>query len=486
MYLYLVSIAGEIPLKSHVTRSRFVRRLIKNIEDTLLRKNVKEFKIWIDGARIFIKADCAIDNILTRIFGIHSIAKVIELEFDSLSDLADKVCEITRRYVKNRKFAVRVHRVGDHNFTSLDIAKIVGAKLKPYSSGVDLETPDVEIFIEIRNKKAYVFTEKLKGPKGLPIGVEGKALVLFSGGFDSPVAAWFTAKRGVKVDFLHFILTSPYSAYYAFKVAKHITEHWLYGYEPKFYIVDLSDIVSYIIENVRHDYSQVVLRAVMYIVASKIVKEKDYDTIVTGESIGQASSQTLKNLKVLEETLNLNTLIVRPLISLDKEEIIDYSRFIGTYNLSSIIKEYCVIARRHVVTKADPQILKSEIDKIPDDFFEKAVGSIKEYNILKTDPLKLLDTSEIEIDFIPEGAFIIDVRDYDEYRKWHIDKAVHISDITDTEKLKDKIVIVYCKSGSLSFIFAKKLREDGIKAFSLKGGILRIQELEKKGVCKVV
>lgn len=486
MNLYLVSMAGEIPLKSHITRSRFVRRLIKNIEDALLRRNVKEFKVWIDGARIFIKTNTTIDNILTRIFGIHSIAKVTELEFDSLSDLADRVCEIARRYVENRKFAVRVHRVGDHNFTSLDVAKIVGAKLKPYSSGVDLETPDVEVFIEIRNNKVYVFTEKLKGPKGLPIGVEGKALVLFSGGFDSPVAAWFTAKRGIKVDFLHFILTSPYSAYYAFKVAKHITEHWLYGYEPKFYTIDLSNIVSYIVENVRRDYSQVVLRAVMYIVASKIVKEKDYDTIVTGESIGQASSQTLKNLKVLEETLNLNTLIVRPLVSLDKEEIMDYSRFIGTYDLSSTIKEYCVIARRHVVTKADPQVLKSEIDKIPGDLFEKAINSIKEYNILKTNPLKLLDTSEIEIDFIPEGAFIIDVRDYDEYKKWHISKAVHISDITDTEKLKGKIVIVYCKSGSLSFIFAKKLREDGIKAFSLKGGILRIKELEKKGICKVI
>jgi len=164
---------------------------------------------------------------------------------------------------------VRVKRSGQHKFTSLDVARKVGELLKPYSAGVDLENPEVTVELEVRGSVAYLYTRTIRGPGGLPVGVEGKALVLFSGGFDSPVAAWFTAKRGVKVDFLHYYMGSTLSTYYAFQVAKELAFKWLYGYQPVFILVDFTDIISEISRKVEWSYRQVVLRAVMYSVAEK-------------------------------------------------------------------------------------------------------------------------------------------------------------------------------------------------------------------------
>lgn len=480
MPLYLVSVAGEIPLKSPRTRPRFVKRLIENIKDALERKNIKNYEIWTEDARLFIKTSKDAKDVLKRVFGIHSFADVVETHFKSLDDLAEKIKEFAKEKVKDKKFALRVHRVGNHEFTSLDVARIAGSLLKPFSSGVNLEKPDVEIFVEIRGERAYLFTDRTLGPQGLPIGVEGKALVLFSGGFDSPVAAWFAAKRGIKVDFLHFIITAPQSVYFTFKVAKYLAENWLFGYKPKFYVIDLTNITAYMMENVRRSYLQVVLRGIMYIIAARLAEKLKYDAIITGESIGQASSQTLKNLKVIEKAVSDKILVLRPLSTYDKEEIIKYSRKIGTYNLSESIREYCVMVQRHVTTRASLNVIKEELSKITADQIKKSLETMKSYDLLSLKSIDVMSITNLEIDFIPEEALIIDLRDYGKYKEWHVPGARHISEIDDFEKLRNKIIVLYCESGILSYLYAKKLRAEGIKAFSLKGGIKTATSISRK------
>ncbi len=474
---YIITIAGEVLLKSPRTRPRFIKKLLSNIQDAFKRNNVRDYKISVEGARIFIESKPDVSDLLKNIFGIYRFGEVVKVDFKDLKDLAIKISELAKHMVKDKKFAVRVHRVGEHDFTSIDVAREVGALLKPYSRGVDLDNPDIEVWIEVRGNKAYLYKSRIKGPGGLPIGVEGRVLVLFSGGFDSPVAAWFMAKRGAIVDLLHYIMGSPQLLYMVHRVAKVLADKWLYGYSPRMYIVDLREIINVIRENVKRSYRQVVLRAIMYIVADKVARKYGYDAIATGESLGQASSQTLVNLSVIEKAINIDTMILRPLIGLDKEDIINYSRLISTYEESSKVAECCTIAPTLVVTRAKLSELKEELEKIPKELIESAIKNIQIINILSTRVEELMPKNQIEIDFIPEGAIVVDLRSIDEYKKWHYPGALHVSMIDSYEKYKDKPIVFYCQFGHISYLMAYKLRSQGYKAFSLKGGIKTAKEL---------
>jgi thiamine biosynthesis protein ThiI len=472
---YLVTVSGELPLRSSRTRPRFYKRLIENIRDMAERHGAKLIESQVVEAKIRLNTDKDVLDGLSRVFGVHKAGVVLTHEFIDLDDLAKWVFENTRSLIQGKKFAVRVKRSGQHTFTSLDVARKVGELLKPYSAGVDLENPEVTVELEVRGSVAYLYIRTIRGPGGLPVGVEGKALVLFSGGFDSPVAAWFTAKRGVKVDFLHYYMGSALSTYYAFQVAKELASKWLYGYQPVFILVDFTDIISEISRKVEWSYRQVVLRAVMYSVAEKIAEKSNYSAIVTGESIGQASSQTLKNLSAIEKAISPKTPVLRPLLGLDKEEIIDYSKRIGLYELSSRVFEACAIAPVHVVTAASSEEITKYLNTISIDTVEKSIKSMRVYNVLTTNPEDVILSSSLEIDFIPENAVVVDIR---KDRKHVIPNSLPLSEV-NFEKLRDKTIILVCETGSLSLLMAKELREQGYRAFSLKGGIRGCPQLRQ-------
>ncbi len=477
MPLYIIALAGEVVLKSRRTRPRFLRRLVSNIEDALQRHGVSDYRVWVDGARVFVESPVDFSDVLRRVFGIYRFGEVVELDFKDLRDLAGKVASLAKDMVVGKKFAVRVHRTGEHDFTSIDAAREIGNLLYKYSAGVDLENPEAEVWVEIRGDKAYLYKSRIKGPGGLPIGVEGRALVLFSGGFDSPVASWYMARRGVQVDFLHYIMASPQSAYLAYKVARYLAENWLYGYKPRLIIADFRKITEAIREKVRRSYRQVVLRAIMYIVGERVAKKIGYDALVTGESLGQAASQTLANLNAIEKVVNIKTLILRPLIGFDKEEIIDMSRRIGTHDLSSCVAEFCAIAPTLVTTKAKVHELENELNKIPSNLIDDTVSSIRIIDVLEAKPEELLPEEDIEIDYIPEEAIVVDMRPMEEYNKLRHPRAIHISQVRNWNEFKGKTVILYCDHGHLSYIQARLLRKQGIKAYSLRGGINTLKKL---------
>ncbi len=362
--LLMAVISGEVLLKSPRTRPRFEERLLDNIVDAFERNNVDYEEVWIEDARLLVDSgDEKAVEVLRRVFGIQYVMEAWFFEFQGLEDLAESVERIARDWVRGKRFAVRPKRTGKHDFTSLDIGRVVGAKLYPYSSGVDLSNPDVEVFVEVRGRKAYVYREKLQGPGGLPIGVEGRALVLFSGGFDSPVAAWLTAKRGVEVDLLHYVLSTPQSYRDARSVAEKLASDWLYGYKPVLRVVDFRPVTAAITGRVREDYALLVLRTLMLIHAERIARSEGYDAIVTGESLGQVSSQTLRNIRAINSVARTSIPVLRPLIGMDKEEIVQVSRRIGLYEYSSKTREYCRLGRV-VTTRADPELLGREVEEV--------------------------------------------------------------------------------------------------------------------------
>lgn len=468
MPVYLVTVSGELPLKSSRTRPKFYRKLVENISNALERHGIKLVEHKLLEAKVLVSTDSEALHVLSRVFGVYRAGRVLEYEFKSLEDLAKWVSENTRAVVSGRKFAVRVKRSGDHSFTSIDVAREIGALLKPYSAGVDLENPEVVVEVEVRGSKCYLYVESAKGPGGLPIGVEGSALVLFSGGFDSPVAAWLTAKRGVRVDFLHFYMGSARSTYYAFMVAKELASKWLYGYRPTFILVDFRDVVSELVKKVEWSYRQVVLRALMYYAGSRLAEKAGYDAIVTGESIGQASSQTLKNLKSAELAVNPAVPILRPLLGLDKEEIVELSRKIGLYELSARVAEACAVAPTRVVTSSTPEDVAKYLKDIDVSIVDKAVESAVVLDVLSSQPHEAIPRSDIELDFIPEGFLVVDARSS---REKEIEGAIPLSSLDLARLPRDKPVIIVCDTGSVSYVLAKELRDKGYLAFSLRGGI---------------
>ena len=197
---------GEITIKGTRTRRRFEGLLLRNIGDALSSVGVS-FTLRREGGRVFVYASDegrALD-VLRRVFGIKSISSTKEIEFSALEDLVEKAEVYFADLVKGKSFAVRARRVGTHAFTSLDIERLVGAALLKYAARVDLESPEVTAYIEVRGNRAYFYTDVVRAYGGLPIGSEGKVLALVSGGFDSAVAAWYMLRRGAEVHYLSLI-----------------------------------------------------------------------------------------------------------------------------------------------------------------------------------------------------------------------------------------------------------------------------------------
>ncbi len=479
-FLHLISVSGEIPLKSPRTKPRFFKALSRAIDDALRRSGVERFKLWRDGSRVFLQAPTNCLQVLARVFGVRRACTAVEVGFKDLNDLSVRVAELLKDAVRGRKFAVRVKRVGKHGFTSIDAARAIGSALYPHSAGVDLSNPEVEVRVEIRGNVAYVIRECVDGPGGLPAGTEGRALTLFSGGFDSPVAAWMAARRGLETHFLHFVLTSPESASQAFEVAGKLSRDWLHGYRPKFIVIDYRRVVEEVVSRVRRDFRQVVLRTIMYVGGWLATERYGFDILVTGEALGQASSQTLRNLNAVEEVaarvLGRPPHLLRPLACMDKEEIISLSRRIGTYDLSAKVAEYCAIAPSRVVTRAKPRELAEEVGKVSMDLIREAVASASVADALGNPPRQWLPDS-VEIDYIPKDALVVDMRSLKDYREWHYPGAIHISEAGDLRRVRDRPVVLYCSHGYASYLMAQHLRREGVRAYSVRGGVNTLRGL---------
>ncbi len=481
---YLATVTGEIVLKSRRSRPRFYKRLLTSIADALKRSRVQDFKLEVEGTKIKVVVEGASDALsaLRRVFGVYRVGEVEEIRFSGLKDLSEKVSIIAKDLVIGKRFAVRVHRVGKHDFTSLQAEREIGSALYPFSKGVDLENPEVVVWVEIRDDKAYVYRERVEGPGGLPIGVEGRVLALYSGGFDSPVASWYIGRRGAEVHFLHYFLGSSTASYLAVKSMKDLSFKWFHGYRPRAYIVDFSDVIRSITASVKNPYRQVVLKVLMYSSALEIAKRYGYDAIVTGEVLGQASSQTLHNLKAIESVVHPHIPIFRPLIGMDKEDIIRLARDLGTYEDSSKVGEPCAIARGWVATKAKVKELMDELRKVDMDVLKEAVDKVKVIDLLSIEPSKALPGDNVEIDFLPEDAVLVDLRSRSEWMRDRIPGSIHVDDVRDWGEFAGRTLVLYCKEGSKSYVLAKELRSKGLTAFSFKGGVKALKKfLSDKG-----
>jgi thiamine biosynthesis protein ThiI len=354
---------SEIALKSRYVRSQLEKSLAQDIVN-LLRKNGYENpstrrrygRIYVDGV-----PNEAVD-VVSKVFGVANAMPSTETEYDFESVVNGIVDEAKRSLSEGNSFAVRPKVVGEHEFNSRDIAYEAGSRvldaLKDQGIHVDLDNPDVTLHAEVRDKEAFVYNSIIRGVLGLPYGTQGKAISLFSGGIDSPVAAWLLMKRGVAVLPLFMDQRPLVGDSYVDRAVE--TFKQIASYVPRksysLYSAPIGDVMQRITETREPRFICVMCKRSMYRIAQQFAQKHRAKAIITGESLGQVASQTLSNMYVLSSAISLP--ILRPLVGLDKVEIEDIARKIGSYEITAVTTDGCKAVPTGPATRSKIEVIE--------------------------------------------------------------------------------------------------------------------------------
>ncbi len=373
---------AEIGLKGK-NRYRFEDALVRQIKYAL--KGESEFRITKEQGRILVEAKGDYDYdetvaALKTVFGVSAICPVVIDDDSEFEHLAKLVCDYVDKAYPDKNFTFKVMtKRADKKYpmNSMELAANLGEKLLDAFAEmkVDVHNPDVLVHCELRTK-VYVYSVEIPGPGGMPVGTNGKAELLLSGGIDSPVAGYMISKRGVNIDAVYFH-APPYTSERAKEkvvdLAKKIAK---YTGPINLHVVNFTDIQLAIYEKCPHDELTIIMRRYMMRIAEHFAKEDDAQALVTGESIGQVASQTMYSLVATNEVCTIP--VFRPLIGFDKQEIIDISEKIDTYETSILPYEDCctIFVAKHPVTKPNVNVIKCserKLDDVIDDLMEKAI-----------------------------------------------------------------------------------------------------------------
>ena len=382
---------GEIGVKGK-NRYLFEDALVNQIKFAL--KEVEgEFAVTKVDGRIYVQAQSEFDydetvDALKRVFGIIGICPMVQIEDNGFDDLAATVVEYFKQTYKNMNFTFKVNARRARKNYPLDSmqlnAELGHVLLEAFPElKVDVHKPDVLLQVEIR-QQINIYSIEIPGPGGMPVGTNGKAMLLLSGGIDSPVAGYMIAKRGVKIDATYFH-APPYTSERAKQkvvdLAKLVAR---YSGPITLNVVDFTEIQLYIYDQCPHDELTIIMRRYMMKIAEERANRSDCQGLITGESIGQVASQTIKSLYCTNEVCTMP--VFRPVIGFDKQEIVDLSEKIGTYETSIQPFEDCctIFVAKHPVTKPNLNVIrKSELklaEKI-DDMVRKAIDTVEKIEI---------------------------------------------------------------------------------------------------------
>lgn len=371
--LLLIKYAPEIFLKG-LNRGKFEKKLKDNIKFVIKDMN---YDFVEDSGRWFIKSDNLEEVIerVTKIFGIMEVCIVRQIE-NSMEAIGEEALKVLKE-TGAKTFKVETNRANKQfPLNSMEVSREIGAAILNNLEGVtvNVKTPEYIVNIEIRNS-SYVIAKKIKGAGGLPYGMNGSTMLMLSGGIDSPVAGYLMARRGVELNAVYYH-SPPYTSERAkekVKMLADILKRYTGNYN--LYIVSFTDIQLQIIEKCREDELTIIMRRFMMRIACKLAEKYNIHSVTTGESIGQVASQTMEALVVSDDCSDRP--VFRPLVAMDKVDIMDISRKIDTYETSILPFEDCctIFVPKHPKTKPRlEEIIKSEaaldIEKLVDDAIE--------------------------------------------------------------------------------------------------------------------
>lgn len=383
MYKAFLIKYAEIAIKGK-NRYIFEDALVAQIRYQL--RNVEgAFKVVKEMGRIFVYPQGDFDyeeavEAMKRVFGIYGICPAVVLEDQGFEQLSKDVADYVKKVYGEKSLTFKVNTRRNkktYPMQSMEVSSELGSVILDACPNmkVDVHNPQVTVNVEIRNK-IYLYSENIPGPGGMPLGTNGRAMLLLSGGIDSPVAGYMIAKRGVTIDAVYFH-APPYTSERAkqkvIDLAKLVSR---YAGPIRLHIVNFTDIQLYIYDKCPHEELTIIMRRYMMKIAEEFAKKDDCLALVTGESIGQVASQTIHSLAATNEVCTMP--VFRPLIGFDKQEIVDVALKIQTYETSILPYEDCctIFVAKHPVTKPNIQVIKKSEERLQEkieDLLKEAV-----------------------------------------------------------------------------------------------------------------
>ncbi|HLS06416.1 MAG TPA: tRNA uracil 4-sulfurtransferase ThiI [Bacillota bacterium] len=395
IYDHLLIRYGELSLKGG-NQKLFIRQLQQNIREKL--KSFENISLKRTQGRMFIVLNgheaMPVVHKLQEVFGIHSMSLALRTDNDEASIKAGALFAL-KNCEKGATFKVAVRRANKQfPIGSQEMNHILGAHLLRNTEGftVDVHEPDVEIQVEIRHEGTYIMSEVIPGLGGFPVGTGSRTLLLLSGGIDSPVAGYLMMKRGVTVEAIHFAsppFTSERAKQKVIDLAKQLTR---YGKRLKVHFVPFTNLQQAIHQHIPDRYAMTVMRRMMLRIAEAVCEQSNILSITTGESLGQVASQTMESMNVINEVTNVP--VIRPLVTMDKQEIIEISREINTYDISIRPYEDCCTIFNPKSPKTKPKREPTKRIESAYDFSEKIAESIAGIEVIEYTENETIDSFE--------------------------------------------------------------------------------------------
>ncbi|MCO6536728.1 MAG: tRNA 4-thiouridine(8) synthase ThiI [Gilliamella sp.] len=480
---FIVKLFPEITIKSDSVRLRFIKILTSNIRNILKHhiEDVAVIRHWdfIEVRPKVENSEAKILELLMRIPGIHHILSVDEITFVDMHDIFEKALDYYAPLIENKTFCVRVKRRGKHEFTSIDVERYVGGGLNQHvsSAKVKLTHPEITVHLEIDKEKLLLVKGRHAGIGGFPTGTQEDVLSLISGGFDSGVSSYMLMRRGSRVHYCFFNLGGKTHEIGVKQMAHYLWERFGSSHKVRFIAIDFSDVVGEILEKIDDGQMGVILKRMMIRAASKIAQRYKVEALVTGEALGQVSSQTLTNLRLIDNASD--TLILRPLITHDKETIINIARQIGTEDIAKTMPEFCGVISKNPTVKAVKEKIEAEEMNFNFTILDKAVAEAENIDIREI--AKQTDTKIAHVETVTTLStdhVVIDIRSSENQE----DNPLILSDIevkhipfyklaTQFGNLdQSKQYLLYCDRGVMSKLQALYLIDQGynnVKIFSI-------------------
>ena len=470
---FVVKYFSEIVMKSKPVRRQFVRQLEENLRAVLkeIDPGVILRRSW---DKLRVESSATDERILSRLVekmcqtpGVTLILEVQEHPLPHLDDIVEQVLPVYMSRLAGKSFAVRCRRSGQHAFSSLDVERLVGGALlaRTEASGVNLTAPDVTVELEISGEALFVVTDRHRGLGGYPAGSLDPVLSLMSGGYDSPVASYLTMKRGMRTHFLFFQLGGRDQELAVKEVALHLWQKYGGKQRVLFITVPFEEVVAELLGKVQDSYMGVVLKRMMLRVADRLAEDLQVDALVTGECVAQVSSQTLRNLSVIDRVTD--RLVLRPLLATDKEDIMQIAEQIGTAVFAANMPEYCGVISVRPTTRAKLDRAQAQERYFDMAILDRAVANRRQTRI---DQLadEDLQQSDVEVLSVPLAhSTIIDIRHPDEEEMAPLKLHIPVVKIpfyelhTRAAELEaGSTYMLYCGKGVMSRLHAGHLMED--------------------------
>lgn len=473
---FIIKLFPEITIKSQSVRIRFIKILTSNIRNVLntLGDEITVVRNW-DNIVVVSKDESkseAVCDALTRIPGIHHFLQVEEHPYTDLHNIFEQTFAAFKHLVENKTFCVRAKRRGKHSFTSNEVERYVGGGFNQHveSAKVKLTRPDVTINLEIEDDKLILVNARYEGIGGFPIGTQEDVLSLISGGYDSGVSSYMLMRRGSRVHYCFFNLGGSAHEIGVKQVAHYLWNRFGRSHKVHFVAVDFEPVVAEILEKVDDGQMGVVLKRMMVRAASRVAERYGVQAIVTGEALGQVSSQTLTNLRLIDNATD--TLILRPLITHDKENIINIARQIGTEDFARTMPEFCGVISKSPTVKAVKAKIEAEEEKFDFSILDNVVENAKNMDIRRIAEETVQQITEVEmVSEFGANDVILDIRSPEEQETSPLKiDSVDVKELpfyklsTQFGDLdKAKTYLLYCDRGMMSRLQALYLREQGFE-----------------------